>query len=127
MYTTRVNDACLPHHLCPSGGLIPGPTGPEASALPLSHGSQSCCYCISSCVFLFALPVPFEHDKYTCTFKIAKFMANKLGAHFIHEMGMNLNECYHTVKYGNNADNTIEIKLIQFAHAKRMQFIDFQS
>ena len=38
LYTTRVNDACLPHHPCPGGGSIPGLTGPNASALPLSHG-----------------------------------------------------------------------------------------
>ena len=38
LYTARVNDACLPHHPCPGGGSIPGPTGPEASAVPLSHG-----------------------------------------------------------------------------------------
>ena len=38
MYTARVEDACLPHHLCPCGGSILGPTGPEARALPWSHG-----------------------------------------------------------------------------------------
>ena len=34
----RVKDVCLPHHPCPGGASIPAPTGPEASALPQSHG-----------------------------------------------------------------------------------------
>ena len=44
LYTVRVNDACLPHHPCPGGDSIPGPSGPEASALPLSHGLNNYMY-----------------------------------------------------------------------------------
>ena len=36
LYTAK--DACLPHHPCPCGGSILGPTDPEANALPLSRG-----------------------------------------------------------------------------------------
>ena len=37
LYTARVKDACLPHHLSPGGGSNSGPSAPEASALPLSY------------------------------------------------------------------------------------------
>ena len=47
LYTARVNDACLPHHPCPVGGSIAGPTGPEESALPLSHGPHNLDYIYS--------------------------------------------------------------------------------
>ena len=50
LYTAKVNNACLPHHPCPAGGSIPGPTGPEAIALPLSHGPPASCYISSNSV-----------------------------------------------------------------------------
>ena len=47
MYMASVNNACLPHHPCPVGGSIPGPTGPEESALPLSHRPHNLDYIYS--------------------------------------------------------------------------------
>ena len=44
LYTARVNDVCLPHHLSPSGGSNSGPSAPEASALPLSYRPPMHCY-----------------------------------------------------------------------------------